>query len=1084
MSDLCRRSRSTRSRSHADRRGAPRCPSLAACPAELVAPGATFVTLERDGDLLGCVGTLERAPAARRSTSPSTRSRPRSTTRGCPADRVDDFPRCRSRSRCCRHRRPSTVDSYDELRARSAAGRRRDHGRGRARRRATLLPSVWPKVRDADEFLDALWVEGRAASRRRGPRASPCGATRPPRSVDPGPRPARCEPVQPRPLRRHDAHPSARSTSRACGATGSRSCARRWKPRASTCSCCAARTTSRTRPARASRPPTTCAPSWWRAVAVFERDDRLAAPLHRVPRGRAARAAATTTSTPRSRSRPPTARAELVGEAARAARSRSTTRRSRCGQALHGPRRRSTRASCSRPPSSRRRSTSSSASARRRRSTSGRCATCAPLAVPGAPRHRSLGRVPPRDRRARRDGEHRRSRVPGDAARRSPTVRYSVTGEPVFPLPTRPRELAAGDVLWVDTGINLNGYASDFGATWIVGGEPDDRARVAVRALARHRRPRARGRGRARPRADLVRAAAERNGARPWLSYFYLAHGIGTDSAEMPFVGTDLGDDVRRVDRARAGHGARVRTGDLGRRSRRPPLARRSSRSPTTATCACRPAPSSTGSARVTPATEIARGDGARRRRRRWCSDARRTRALVVGHDPPVARGTRAFAPGCVVVREPASVHVLANTDDAVPAGFPADQLYGITWNPEKLLGALAAIPGLATAQRASRRRHVADDAHDALARRVPDAEFVDAAPLLAELCAHARRRARRRRREPPPRSSRAGLAAMVARARDPASGRARCAGVCASRFAALGVTTPAFEAVAAPLDGEHVDVARRPSASLDADEHVVLRAGALRDGWEASLARTYLVGRPPSSRAAAPRAWDALVGGCRAGVDRRRAARARRGRVRRRPRRRAVGRRLRARRRDHVSRSRSPTRAASARTCLITHGDPSTDRRERASVHALRGCAARDSRRRRTGRRARRSRRRSPARGSASTNSTVRGFLYDAMRARQCSISSSAVDGARRRAARRSPSPLAPTCRRGRRSPRSRRRPDAPSGSSRPRPDRCSRPPTSACGVFGPMNVNVPSASKRPRSLVWCQPLRDRCAFSSGRFQ
>jgi Xaa-Pro aminopeptidase len=27
------------------------------------------------------------------------------------------------------------------------------------------------------------------------------------------------------------------------------------------------------------------------------------------------------------------------------------------------------------------------------------------------------------------------------------------------------------------------------------------------------------------------------------LSYFYLAHGCGTDSAEPPFIGTDLGDD-------------------------------------------------------------------------------------------------------------------------------------------------------------------------------------------------------------------------------------------------------------------------------------------------------------------------------------------------------------------------------------------------------------------------------------------------------------------------------------------------------------------------------------------------------------
>ena len=33
------------------------------------------------------------------------------------------------------------------------------------------------------------------------------------------------------------------------------------------------------------------------------------------------------------------------------------------------------------------------------------------------------------------------------------------------------------------------------------------------------------------------------DGTRPWLSYFYLAHGIGTDSAEMPFVGTDLGSE-------------------------------------------------------------------------------------------------------------------------------------------------------------------------------------------------------------------------------------------------------------------------------------------------------------------------------------------------------------------------------------------------------------------------------------------------------------------------------------------------------------------------------------------------------------
>lgn len=119
---------------------------------------------------------------------------------------------------------------------------------------------------------------------------------------------------------------------------------------------------------------------------------------------------------------------------------------------------------------------------------------------------------------------------------------YSLTREPVYPIPTRPWELRTGDQIWVDTGINLHGYASDFGATWIVGRAPDARERdqyarwrTVVDHALEHVRPGATA-------ADLVAAAAP-SGPRPWLSYFYLAHGIGTDSAEMPFVGTDLGNE-------------------------------------------------------------------------------------------------------------------------------------------------------------------------------------------------------------------------------------------------------------------------------------------------------------------------------------------------------------------------------------------------------------------------------------------------------------------------------------------------------------------------------------------------------------
>jgi Xaa-Pro dipeptidase len=118
---------------------------------------------------------------------------------------------------------------------------------------------------------------------------------------------------------------------------------------------------------------------------------------------------------------------------------------------------------------------------------------------------------------------------------------FSITNEPVFPIPVVDEELRTDDVLWIDTGINLHGYASDFGSTWIIGHEPDDRQRdqfamwraVVDRALARVKA--------GTTAADLVEAARLDDGRLPWLSYFYLAHGLGTDSAEMPFVGTDLG---------------------------------------------------------------------------------------------------------------------------------------------------------------------------------------------------------------------------------------------------------------------------------------------------------------------------------------------------------------------------------------------------------------------------------------------------------------------------------------------------------------------------------------------------------------
>lgn len=119
---------------------------------------------------------------------------------------------------------------------------------------------------------------------------------------------------------------------------------------------------------------------------------------------------------------------------------------------------------------------------------------------------------------------------------------YSATGNVVFPTPTTDRQFAAGDVIWVDTGIDYEGYASDFGCTFVVGGpearhrDQATRWREIVDRCLDVLKPGATG-------GDLVRAATTDDGRRPWLPHLYLSHGIGTNSAEMPLVGTDLGDE-------------------------------------------------------------------------------------------------------------------------------------------------------------------------------------------------------------------------------------------------------------------------------------------------------------------------------------------------------------------------------------------------------------------------------------------------------------------------------------------------------------------------------------------------------------
>jgi len=198
--------------------------------------------------------------------------------------------------------------------------------------------------------------------------------------------------------------------------------------------------------------------------------------------------------------------------------------------------------------------------------------------------------------------------------------------------------------------------------------------------------------------------------------------------------------------------------------------------------------------------------------------------------------GERAFAPGCVVVRESGEVHLLSNTDFGVPRAIPHRNLYPTSWNPATLIGRVTAIPGVKDGSR------VGVDGltplfEGLLAASLPDATLVDGEALM---------RATRRIKTPDEveliRAAAAVAAAMMTVALDAAGAGEADATVKAlamERMAAHGVTTAAFE----------------PRVHRDRDR-VTVAVGVLRDGWEADLTRS------------TPGAPNEAIADCRAGAS------------------------------------------------------------------------------------------------------------------------------------------------------------------------------------------------------------------------
>jgi uncharacterized protein len=153
----------------------------------LLEPGATFVTLERDGNLLGCIGTLEPVRPLVEDVAHNAAGAAFSDPR-LPPVTWDDYAAMSIEISLLSALEPLEVADLDEFREVLRPG---IDGLvvEAAARRATFLPAVWRHFGDdADAFLRALWRKAGLA-----PGAWPdgirCARYTAEKLSDPGPRP-------------------------------------------------------------------------------------------------------------------------------------------------------------------------------------------------------------------------------------------------------------------------------------------------------------------------------------------------------------------------------------------------------------------------------------------------------------------------------------------------------------------------------------------------------------------------------------------------------------------------------------------------------------------------------------------------------------------------------------------------------------------------------------------------------------------------------------------------------------------------------------------------------------------------------
>jgi Xaa-Pro aminopeptidase len=224
--------------------------------------------------------------------------------------------------------------------------------------------------------------------------------------------------------------------------------------------------------------------------------------------------------------------------------------------------------------------------------------------------------------------------------------------------------------------------------------------------------------------------------------------------------------------------------------------------------------------------------------------------------------GTRPFGPGCVVVRAPGKVHILATWDEGVPPEITHDELFGLSWNPAILMSRVQSIPGLEGARRVGTDGW-APGIDEMGAALFPGAELVDANPLLDRV------------RVPKTADeiaciviaggiAESALTAMIA-ALQPGVTERRLVGVYAERIASLGTPPPPSEGVACltPAGGSVALRRLAGDAPAEAGQLAALSPAAFFAGYEAGLARTW-----PVSLAAVGGAQSRLADRARAALE------------------------------------------------------------------------------------------------------------------------------------------------------------------------------------------------------------------------